>query len=491
MVAVAGPRGAMVKKQLLTFVILGFASAYGQDNGRAILQKAIIAMGAGNLNSIQFSGSGKAASLGQSYLPNTPWPTLIVKSYTRTIDYPTQSSREEMVRTLEEPPVKGGGAPFAGEQKQVNIISGLYAWNQPGDAPQPNPTAMEERQLQIVSTPHGFLKQALISTTAAKKVKGGTEVSYNMLGRFKVAGMINGQGMVEKIETWLPSPVLGDMPMETTFSDYKDYLGVKFPTHIVQNQGGSMVLDLNINSVVPNAPNAAITAPDAVKSFRAPAVVAQSEKLADGVWFIGGGSHNSVVLEGKDFITVVEAPLSEERSLAVIAEAKKLVPGKPIRYLVNTHHHFDHSSGIRTYVAEGATIVTSEVNKDYYEQAWKAPRMLVPDNLSRNPKKATFVTVKDSYTLDDGNRKLELHLTQGDNHNGAILFGYLPKEKILIEADDFTPPPPNGTIVPLAKTFGNGLYDNIQRLKLDIQTIAPLHGRVVPYAEMPKALGRS
>ena len=92
--------------------------------------------------------------------------------------------------------------------------------------------------------------------------------------------------------------------------------------------------------------------------------------------------------------------------------------------------------------------------------------------------------------MTDGTHSLELHLTASDNHNGGILFGYLPKDKILIEADDFTPPPPNGTIVPLAKTFGDGLYDNIQRLKLDIQMIAPLHGRVVPFAEMPKALGK-
>ena len=483
----------MAKKQFLIATIFGMASvaALGQDGGKAILQKAVVALGSDSVKSIQYSGAGKAGALGQSHLPSTAWPTVIVKSYSRTIDYTSQSSREEMVRTLEEPPAKGGGAPFQGEQKQVNLVSGLYAWNQPGDAPQAAPAALEERQLQIVSTPQGFLKQALISNTTSKKVKGGTEVSYSLLGKFKVSGTINNQGIVEKVETWLPSPVLGDMAMETTFADYKDYGGVKFPGHIVQNQGGHMVLDLNVTSVTPNVPNALLVAPDAVKAAKVPPVVAESQKLADGVWFIGGGSHNSVVLEGKDFITVVEAPLSEERSLAVIAEAKKLAPGKPIRYLVNTHHHFDHSSGIRTYVAEGATVITSEVNKDYYEQAWKAPRMLVPDNLSRNPKKATFVTVKDSYTLDDGNRKLELHLTEGDNHNGAILFGYLPKEKILIEADDFTPPPPNGTIVPLAKTFGNGLYDNIQKLKLDVQTIAPLHGRVVPFAEMPKALGKS
>src|SRR4029077_10924967 len=251
------------------------------------------------------------------------------------------------------------------------------------------------------------------------------EVSF-MAGKSKVVGTINSQGMVTKVDTWTASPVVGDMLLETMYSDYKDFSGVKFPTHIVQNQGGHPVLDLTVTDVKTNVTNAALTAPDAVKNAKAPPVVAASQKLADGVWFGGGGYHNSLIIEYPAYIAVVEAPLSEERSLAVIAEVKKLVPNKPIKYLVNTHHHWDHSSGIRTYVAEGATVITSDVNKTYYETAWKAPRTLNPDNLAKSSKKATFVTVKDKYELTDGTRTLVLYHTDGDNHNGAILFGYLP-----------------------------------------------------------------
>ena len=474
----------------LRILIPVFALAAGvvsAQDAKTVLQKASSAMG--NPNSIQFMGTGKAGLIGQSFTPTVDWPMVNVTSYTRTIDYASRSSKEEATRIEQTPRPKGGGAPFAGEQKQVNMVSGQYAWNQPGNAPQPALAAAEERALQIWLTPHGFLKGAMENNATAKNGKGGTEVSF-MAGKSKVVGTINAQGMVTKVDSWLASPVMGDMLIATTYSDYKDFNGVKFPTHIVQNQGGHPVLDLTVTGVQTNVANAALTAPDAVKNAKAPPVVAESQKLADGVWFIGGGSHNSVVIEYPAYIAVVEAPLSEERSLAVIAEAKKLVPNKPIKYLINTHHHWDHSSGIRTYVAEGATVITSEMNKSYYEQDWKAPRTLDPDMLAKSPKKANFITVKDSYSLTDGGRTLELHLTQGDMHNAGILLGYLPKEKILIEADDFTPPAPGGSLIPTTMNFGNILYDNVQRLKLDVQTIAPLHGRVVPFSEFPKALGK-
>jgi len=482
----------MTKKLLttLTSVVLFAAPVLAQD-AKSVIDKASKAMGAPN--SIQFSGSGKAASLGQSYLPTAGWPQLNVNTYSRSIDYPSGSSREEMVRTLENPPAKGGGAPFAGEQRQVNLVSGQYAWNQPGAQPQPAGAAAEERRIQIIVTPHGFLRAAAAASNATVKKAGkNTEVSFVVMEHHRVVGTIDDQGMVTKVSTWIPNPVLGDMQMETTYSDYKDFGGVKFPTRIVQKQGGSMVSDLTITNVQVNAANAALTAPDAVRNAGAPPVNVETVRLGDGAWWVGGGTHHSIVLDYKDYIAIVEGPLNDARSMAVMAEAKKLVPNKPIRYLINTHHHFDHSGGVRAYVAEGATIITSEENKAYYENAWKAPRALEPDRLSKSPVKAKFITVKDKYVLTDGTRTLELYRNTGDNHNGAILFGYLPKEKVLIEADDFTPPAPNGPpLVPLAKTFGEGLYENIQKLKLDIQTIAPLHGRVVPYSEMPKALGKS
>ena len=124
--------------------------------------------------------------------------------------------------------------------------------------------------------------------------------------------------------------------------------------------------------------------PDAAKTTALPPVKVTTQKIGDGVWFLAGGSHNSVLVEYPTYLAMIEAPLDEARSLAVISEARKLAPNKPIKYLINTHHHFDHSGGLRTYVAEGATIITNEINKGYYEQVWKSPHTLEPDRLAKD-----------------------------------------------------------------------------------------------------------
>ena len=478
----------MLKKlsvALPTLALLG-GIALAQD-AKTVLQNATKVIG--DVKSIQFSGTGHLAAVGQAWNPTSPWPETTVKSYTRTIDYVAQSSREELVRNEGDPPAKGGAAPFGGDQRQVNLVSGQYAWNQPGNAPQPAVAAAEERQLQIWLTPHGFLNGAMQNNATARKGKGGTEVSFTAMGKFKVTGTVDSQGMVTKTETRIPNPVLGDMLVETDYSAYKDFTGVKFPTVIVQKQGGYPLLDLAVTDVKTNVP-LDLTVPDAVKQAKLPPVAVQTQKLGDGLWWLGGGSHHSVVVEYPTYITVIESPLNDERALAVIAEAKKLVPNKPIKYLVNTHNHFDHLGGVRAFVPEGATIITNAMNKAYYEKIFNAPHTLAPDRLSQNPKKATFITVKDKYVLSDGGREIDIIHIENDNHNAGMLMVYIPKEKVLVEADDFTPPAPNGPApAPRAVNFTKNLNANIERLKLDVVTIAPLHGFVVPVAELKKLAG--
>ena len=360
------------------------------------------------------------------------------------------------------------------------------------NGPVPQMAQAEARQLQIWLSPHGFIKGAMDSGNATLKTgEGGQkQVTFMALGKYTVTGTIDSQDMVTKVETTIGDPVLGDTPVVANYSDYKDFNGVKFPTKILQTQGGLPVYDLTITGVQPNAP-ADLAVPGPVQSASIPPVKVESTKVADGVWFLGGGSHHSLALDFNDYIVIIEGPLNEQRSMAVLAEAKKLIPNKPVKYVINTHHHFDHSGGLRTYVAEGATIVTNESNKAYFEKTTQAPATIAPDAQSKNPKRAVIEGVKDKFVLKNGNKSLEVYATQGDTHTDELMVVYLPASRILVEADSYSPGPPNAPLPPVVPPNAITLNNNIQRLKLNVATIIGIHGRgPVPMAEFRKFIAK-
>ena len=223
-----------------------------------------------------------------------------------------------------------------------------------------------------------------------------------------------------------------------------------------------------------------------------PPAPAESRKLADGLWLIPA-SHNSLVVEFTDHVVVIEGPLSEARSDYVIAETHKLVPNKPIKYLINTHQHFDHSSGVRTFAAEGATIITSSMYKPYYDRVFALPHTINPDKLARSGKKAVVEGFTGKRVLMDSMHTIELYTLQGNPHNQGMLVVYLPKEKMLINADLFTPPAANAPAAPapaMPDPNALNLYDNVQRLKLDVSQIVPIHGNPGAWETLPKAIGK-
>ena len=357
-------------------------------------------------------------------------------------------------------------------------------------------------------TPHGFLKAALApganptAYTRTSQLPGQpgrrvTVVSFTALGKYKVSGAITDQNLVEYVQTWIANPVLGDMLYEIRYTQYRDFGGVKFPGDIHTHQGdqrldeGHNSFQLTVKDVRVNASAPAIAVPDNVRQASAPAgTKAVSQKLAEGVWYVGGAGANSVAVEFRDFVAIVESPTNEQRSIAVLDETRRLVPTKPIRYLVNTHHHFDHLGGIRTFVAEGATIITHQRNRDFYERVVfsPAPRTLEPDRLSITPRAPVFETLNERYALSDGTRVLEIYAVPGLAHNQNMLIAYLPKEKIVIEGDLYTPPAA-GASAPAVNASNRTFRDTVQRLKLDVAQIASIHGRVATWDEFAKVVG--
>lgn len=471
---------------LATSALLAPVAALAQS-----LPAASKALGADQLHAVEFRGTGRWFQFGQAPAPGLPWPAFEVSRYAAAIDYETASARVQITRKQLIEPSRARPAPV--EQVVDQYVGGKWAWNRPAQGNGPataQPAAWEERAAEIWATPQGFLRAARTNGAAAKTVGNTTELSFTVAGKYRWVGTINARHEVERVQTWIANPVLGDTLVETRFSDYKPFDGVPFPARIQRSQGGHPVLDLQVSSVKAN-PRVDLPVPAEVASAGTPPINVTVTQLAPGVHYLTGGTHHSVAIDQRDHVVLVEAPQSEERALAVVAKVKELIPGKPIKYLVNTHVHFDHSSGVRTLVDEGATIVTVKGNQPYYEQAWAAPRSVQPDRLALSKKAARFETFTDRHVLTDGQRRIELHEIAGNGHNDAFLLVYLPAEKILIEADAYTPLAAGAPAPATVNPFSVNLYENIVQRKLDVAKIAALHGPgVVALSDLTAYIGQ-
>jgi glyoxylase-like metal-dependent hydrolase (beta-lactamase superfamily II) len=200
-----------------------------------------------------------------------------------------------------------------------------------------------------------------------------------------------------------------------------------------------------------------------------------------------------VAVEFKDFIAVFEAPTSEARSLAVIEAIVKLMPGKPIRYLINSHQHFDHIGGIRTYLHIGATIVTQRKNIAFlnHDVLNYRARTVAPDMVTMWPPTElaegyNFEAFNENYVITDGKRILQVYYVQPLRHAEGMAMAFLPTEGILMQANLFdTHEAAPATPTPAMTT----LYRQIRMLNLNVTTIAPVHGKPVPMSEFVKVMG--
>ena len=491
------------------------APATAQEDATAFLQAADEAMGASNLDTLHIAGSGWYGPLGQNFSPEEHWARVNLQSYDLTIDYEAGATREEIVLTQGDYPSRGGGfQPIMGERRTLAFVSGDDAWGQnPGGAMEAQPDQAEVRQFLIATSPHGFIKAAMEAddaTVTDRYLVGENRtvkvVGFTTMEKYRVTGEFGDDHMLQRVITWLPNPVMGDMQYEIRYDDYRDIGdGVMFPFHYHAHQGDQFMLPTNFArnwmdyrlTVAEANPDVDIEVPAEFRNAQPQPVNVASTQLGDGVWLIGGGSHNSVAIEFDDFITVIEAPLNDARSYAVIGEAKRLIPNKPIRYLVNTHHHWDHLGGVRNFVAEGATVVTHEANEDFYHDVVFATqsRLLEPDRLhlfpfaTTGPTPLRIETMTDRHAISDGDRTLMLFHVPDLDHAATMLIAYLPEEQIVVNADLYSRPLQPGDPAPANISDGMiQLYRTIRRWDLDVASHVPIHGMPGPHSEFERVV---
>lgn len=480
----------MFKTFAVVTVCLAFlsGSARAQDAKTAIAnaQKAL-----GDVKSITYSGSAKdvafqqcGANAADMTCRGTHDPMRPINNYVRIIDLTAPASRHTGATNNIGP---GGSTALT--------PATFFQQVTPEQADVAKPWA---GSLEFYITPWGFLKGAAENnaTVSRRKVDGKsyTVLSWSPMVKapsgkdYVINGYLNQQNLVERVETWLGENIMGDMHIVATYTGWKDFGGVMAPSRIVQTRGGWPFFEVNVTAAKANPPDLATLAPapaggrgpggpPGVPGGGAPpALTVTDEKLGDGLYRLttGPGSYDSVIVEFKDYVMMLEAGQSEARALAYVAETKKLFPNKPIRYVMNTHPHADHTGGLPVLVAEGATIITQKNNEEFLARALNTPRTLMTDTLAKNPRKAKIETVLEKRVYSDGTRVVEMYHVFPAPHSNGLIIAYMPKEKVLFQGDFSVNPgePANDHVAALVPV--------LEKLNLDFVRYINVHASAAP-----------
>jgi glyoxylase-like metal-dependent hydrolase (beta-lactamase superfamily II) len=433
---------------------------------------------------LTLEGTGRQFNLGQDVRPGLADQTFTVSAYRREFDLVNVRHRVTQTRTP-------NFAYFQGPQAQTQVqgVDGDVAYNAAGSgkATRGSRALATERGAERYHHPLTLVRTALaegaqlsVSGLPEGTVGAGERGLAVETGAGRMTLVVDAQQRPVRIVSLGTHPNLGDVTLTTTFADYQAAGALQLPTRIATKVDDFTTGEYQVTSRVETSRDLAAPAEASAVEPPAPALNVATTDLAPGVWFIAGQSHHSAVVAFKDRLVMIEAPQSETRSLGAIAKARELRPGTPLTHLVMTHHHFDHSTGLRAAIAEGLTIVTHEGNDAFVKMIGARPFTRQPDALAKAARPVTVETVGASQVLTDGARRLELHHVAGNPHSETMLMAYLPAEQILIQVDAFSP---GGTYHPYAAN----LLENIERLKLKVDTIVPLHGAPVSFKDLVAA----
>jgi glyoxylase-like metal-dependent hydrolase (beta-lactamase superfamily II) len=445
---------------------------------------------------ITMEGIGMSNGLGQARTPkgddleNPEEPTAIwsVTEFKRTIDVVNGRARQTWRRT------PAFASPQPDGSQDVGLDGNIaFSVNAKGEASRQGEDAANARRWEtILSHPVGIVHAALNPSAKLSNLRRQGNLDLVDIATATGERVTLAVDRVSRYPQWVTMAdyhsYLGDIVRKAEFHNYLNEGPIMLPMRIVTRVGNWLESDYMVRNSIGGSADA-LTAPQNVRSAPAPSGgTAQApnvpvEKVADGIWFLTGASHNSVLVEFADHTELVEIPASEVRTKAVIAKAKELVPNKPLTKAIVTHHHFDHSGGLRAGIHEGLTIVTHEGNRAFFEEMARRRHTIQQDALAREPKAAKVEPVPDAgKTVKDGTRVMQIvHFQDPTGHNAHMLMVYFPNERILVNADLYNF---GGNFARYPRAFA--MADNIARLKLNPSIHLPIHGARGTQEELEK-----
>jgi len=478
-----------MRTSVCSILVLALAGACTQSPPeKRVIDEAAAALGGKDriqaARTLVIDGEGASPNVGQNTMPDGELPVWKVTHYKRAIDLASGRTRVQQVRTAQ--------FLFAGAtvQRQDQGLDADVAFNvgEGGQVTRAGEAAARDRRIELLHHPITIVRAALdpAARVANLRMNGGDElVDITTAKGDQLTLAVDGTTKLpSRVTSMINNPNMGDVALTTAFADYEDVNGLKLPKHLTTNIDRYLQFDLQVSNNAVDGDTGDLTAPDAVKRASVPApppVSVTAEQVGKGIWWLAGsGNHRSVVFEFDDHLTLFEVPVNEARSKAVIDKARTLSP-KPLTHVIVSHHHFDHSGGLRTAVAEGLTIITYRGNEAFFKDLVARKHTIAPDALARNPKPLELELVDDELTLKGRSMEVRLYHLLDNPREGTNLFAYVPRDRILVQADLY-----DSTWQ--QHLWGENVLWNIEHRKLRVDKDVPVHGEIEPFAKMVQTI---
>jgi glyoxylase-like metal-dependent hydrolase (beta-lactamase superfamily II) len=325
-----------------------------------------------------------------------------------------------------------------------------------------------------------------------------------------------------RVRTVDTDSIQGDSTFDLVLADWRPVNGVKIAHQQSYELNGRQVADLRLSEVVVNPSLAPETfaIPEAIRAHAAAAATGKVpyqwvirrqyigtyldsskvsfdpeaspgglrlEDVAPGVSLVRGGTHNSLIVEMKDYLIVFDAPTGESQSQWTIDAARTKYSDKPIRYIVLTHHHMDHTSGVRTYAADGADLIVGPGNGQHFKTVLGAPHKIDPDNLQRVKRRAEITEVVNKTVLSDGKREVGIYSIENP-HAAGMLIGYVVDAKLGFVTDLWSPGQKLGDKLNPGQA---SLVAAVARAGITPERFAGGHGGVGSFSELTELAAKS
>lgn len=375
---------------------------------------------------------------------------------------------------------------------QHQVLDGTIAYDVPanGAARRASDVVARQRRMELLAQPVMALRAALAEGSSLDNLRSENglrllDVMTADAAEFTLA-IDTQSGLPAWIQWVAPHENLGELRYRAQYSAWQTREGLLLPMsfNTVSDFRDTVMLRLHVDRYELDVDIDDLAAPAAVREAAAPvpAYTVEAQVVAPGVWLLAGNNGaNSVLLEFADHLTLFEVPTNRAWTQAVIDTARKTVPGKPLTQAIISHHHFDHTGGLRTAVAEGLAIVTQAGNVDWFGELMARPVTHFPDALSENPQPLRTVAVADHLRMSDSALTVDVYHTVANAHMAHGLLAWVPEHKLLIQGDLFDR---NWEVY----FWGDTWQANVDHRGLDVERDVPIHGDVQPVAEVRRLL---